>query len=185
MQASKPRGGTNSRSRPPVTLGADGRRGQEATGRVPGRNNDSPPRCASLMMIGRLYRIERKVPYPAAALPDLHHPARPVVFFLPHQSTHHFGSELARSRHSLDGIVPAHATSDGQTRDLPGSDAIPFARDVAFKLLKSIPHAIAVYASQPLSPVATQHSLPSGRYSLLGLPRAGSHQRGGRSQRSR
>jgi hypothetical protein len=29
-------------------------------------------------------------------------------------------------------------------------------------------HAIAVYASQPLSPVATQHSLPSGRYSLLG-----------------
>src|SRR6476469_6412888 len=30
------------------------------------------------------------------------------------------------------------------------------------------PHAIAVYASQPLSPGATQHSLPSGRYSLLG-----------------
>jgi len=25
-----------------------------------------------------------------------------------------------------------------------------------------------VYASQPLSPLATQHSLPSGRYSLLG-----------------
>src|SRR6202163_1761476 len=30
------------------------------------------------------------------------------------------------------------------------------------------PHAIAVYASQPPSPVATQHSLPSGRYPLLG-----------------
>src|SRR5690349_20813366 len=30
------------------------------------------------------------------------------------------------------------------------------------------PHAITVYASQPLSPAATQHSLPSGRYSLLG-----------------
>src|ERR1700739_1707218 len=30
------------------------------------------------------------------------------------------------------------------------------------------PHAIAVYASRPLSPVATQHSLLSGRYSLLG-----------------
>jgi hypothetical protein len=29
-------------------------------------------------------------------------------------------------------------------------------------------HAIAVYASRPLSPVAAQHSLPSGRYSLLG-----------------
>jgi hypothetical protein len=27
---------------------------------------------------------------------------------------------------------------------------------------------VDVYASQPLSPVATQHSLPSGRYSLLG-----------------
>ena len=52
----------------------------------------------TLMMIRRLYRIERKVPYQAAALPDLHRPARPVVFWLPHQSTHHFRSELARSR---------------------------------------------------------------------------------------
>src|SRR6516165_1237628 len=34
--------------------------------------------------------------------------------------------------------------------------------------LNPTPHAIAVYASSPLSPVATQHSLPSGRYSLLG-----------------
>src|SRR6266853_6102664 len=34
--------------------------------------------------------------------------------------------------------------------------------------LNPTPHAIAVYASQPLSPVATQHSLPSGRHSLLG-----------------
>src|SRR3954471_14621740 len=34
--------------------------------------------------------------------------------------------------------------------------------------LNPTPHAIAVNASQPLSPVATQHSLPSGRYSLLG-----------------
>jgi hypothetical protein len=32
--------------------------------------------------------------------------------------------------------------------------------------LNPTPHAIAVYASQPLSPAATQHSLPSGRYSL-------------------
>src|SRR5439155_26479651 len=30
------------------------------------------------------------------------------------------------------------------------------------------PHAIAVYASSPLSPAATQHSLPSRRYPLLG-----------------
>src|SRR5262249_45949143 len=34
--------------------------------------------------------------------------------------------------------------------------------------LNPTPHAIAVYASQPLSPAAAQHSLPSGRYSLLG-----------------
>src|ERR1700752_2234599 len=34
--------------------------------------------------------------------------------------------------------------------------------------LNPTPHAIAVYASQPLSPVTTQHSLPSGRCPLLG-----------------
>src|SRR5216684_84549 len=34
--------------------------------------------------------------------------------------------------------------------------------------LNPTPHAIAVYASQPLLPVTAQHSLPSGRYSLLG-----------------
>src|SRR6516165_9906337 len=34
--------------------------------------------------------------------------------------------------------------------------------------LNPTPHVIAVYASRPLSPVATQHSLPSGRYPLLG-----------------
>src|SRR5262249_15061444 len=34
--------------------------------------------------------------------------------------------------------------------------------------LNPTPHAIAVYASRPLSPVATQPSLPSGRYPLLG-----------------
>src|SRR5438552_5828174 len=34
--------------------------------------------------------------------------------------------------------------------------------------LNPTPHAIAVYASSPLSSVATQHSLPSRRYSLLG-----------------
>src|SRR5215469_2326027 len=44
--------------------------------------------------------------------------------------------------------------------------------------LNPTPHAIAVYASQPLSPVATQHSLPSGRYSFTwaGLAPARSHQ---------
>src|SRR5262249_23222362 len=34
--------------------------------------------------------------------------------------------------------------------------------------LNPTPHTIAVYASRPLSPAATQHSLPTGRYSLLG-----------------
>src|SRR5438445_6521354 len=34
--------------------------------------------------------------------------------------------------------------------------------------LNPTPHTIAVYASRPLSPATTQHSLPSGRYPLLG-----------------
>src|SRR6516162_3868032 len=34
--------------------------------------------------------------------------------------------------------------------------------------LNPTPHAIAVYASSTLSPAAAQHSLPSGRYPLLG-----------------
>src|SRR2546427_4544501 len=34
--------------------------------------------------------------------------------------------------------------------------------------LNPTPHTIAVYASSPLSPAATQHSLPSGRCPLLG-----------------
>src|SRR6266446_6255671 len=44
--------------------------------------------------------------------------------------------------------------------------------------LNPTPHAIAVYASQLLSPVATQHSLPSGTLLLTwaGLSPAGSHQ---------
>jgi hypothetical protein len=36
------------------------------------------------------------------------------------------------------------------------------------QLGQGAPYPIAVYASRPLSPVATQHSLPSGRCSLLG-----------------
>ena len=40
--------------------------------------------------------------------------------------------------------------------------------DIDLSRLNPTPHAIAVYASQPMSPVTTQHSLPSGRYSLLG-----------------
>src|SRR6516162_5943688 len=40
--------------------------------------------------------------------------------------------------------------------------------DIDLSRLNPTPHAIAVYASSPLSPAVTQHSLPSGRYSLLG-----------------
>src|SRR6266511_1556745 len=52
---------------------------------------------------------------------------------------------------------------------LPSSEgklSAPAISDLSW--LNPTPHAIAVYASQPLSPAATQHSLPSGRYSLLG-----------------
>src|SRR5262245_22432649 len=52
---------------------------------------------------------------------------------------------------------------------LPASESKPSAPAISdLSWLNPTPHAIAVYASQPLSPVATQHSLPSGRYSLLG-----------------
>ena len=40
--------------------------------------------------------------------------------------------------------------------------------DFGFSRLNSPPHAIAVYASRRSSPSATQHSLPSARYGLLG-----------------
>src|ERR1700749_3358994 len=40
--------------------------------------------------------------------------------------------------------------------------------DIDLSRLTPTPHAIAVYASSPLSPAVTQHSLPSGRYPLLG-----------------
>src|SRR5690348_6585177 len=40
--------------------------------------------------------------------------------------------------------------------------------DIDLSRLNPTPHAIAVDASSPLSPVTTQHSLPSGRYPLLG-----------------
>src|SRR5246127_1896827 len=52
---------------------------------------------------------------------------------------------------------------------LPSSNRRPSAPATSdLSWLNPTPHAIAVYASQPLSPVATQHSLPSRRYSLLG-----------------
>src|SRR5262245_3303666 len=52
---------------------------------------------------------------------------------------------------------------------LPSSDSklsAPTMSDLSW--LTPTPQATPGYASQPLSPVATQHSLPSGRYSLLG-----------------
>src|SRR5216683_5046389 len=52
---------------------------------------------------------------------------------------------------------------------LPSSEQKPSAPAISdLSWLNPTPHAIAVYASRPLSPVAPQHSLPSGRYSLLG-----------------
>jgi len=49
-------------------------------------------------------------------------------------------------------------------QNLPGAGAVKCGTES----LNPTPHAIAVYASQPLSPAVTQHSLPGGRYSLLG-----------------
>src|ERR1700687_1008389 len=63
---------------------------------------------------------------------------------------------------------------DSSSRSISLFEHVLFAKPVPtpaiydLSWLNPTPHAIAVYASQPLSPVATQHSLPSGRYSLLG-----------------
>src|SRR5262249_11242027 len=52
---------------------------------------------------------------------------------------------------------------------LPSSEWKPSAPAIsALSWLNPTHHPIAGYSTQPLSPVATQHSLPSGRYSLLG-----------------
>src|SRR5439155_3938592 len=62
---------------------------------------------------------------------------------------------------------------------LPSSACELSARAMSDRMrLHPTPHAIAVYASQPLSPVATQHSLPSRTlpFTWAGLSPAGSHQ---------
>src|SRR5436189_394178 len=60
---------------------------------------------------------------------------------------------------------------------LHSSDCSPSAPAMSnLSWLNPTPHAIAVYASQPLSPVATQHSLPSRTLPVTwaGLSPAGS-----------
>jgi hypothetical protein len=67
------------------------------------------------------------------------------------------------------GRVPARCWSTPScARRHPGSRGEGRARRRGGSWLNPTRHAIAVYASQPLSPEVTQHSLPSGRYSLLG-----------------
>ena len=51
---------------------------------------------------------------------------------------------------------------------LPSACQRPRPLRLCLSRLNRPPHAIAVYASRPLSPVATQHSLPGGRYPLPG-----------------
>src|SRR6202795_5004032 len=66
-----------------------------------------------------------------------------------------FGDETAGvTRRAIDDKVEVSLHDVGPSRD-PGE-------------LSLDPCAIALYASRPLSPGATQHSLPSGRYPLLG-----------------
>src|ERR1700687_5070687 len=92
---------------------------------------------------------------------------------------------------------------DSSSRSISLFEHVLFAKPVPtpaiydLSWLNPTPLAIAVYASQPLSPVATQHSLPSGRYSLLGpdfhrldrtslrLAHLFDHLVGGREQRRR
>src|SRR5262249_41467816 len=81
---------------------------------------------------------------------------------------HHFGlvgvqAIFCRRRHQARR-PPLAKIRPG--KPAPAMGPAPAMSDLSW--LNPTPHAIAVYASQPLLSVATQHSLPSGRYSLLG-----------------
>jgi hypothetical protein len=65
-----------------------------------------------------------------------------------------------------NGNLPRHQRCERGPNGKDVPRGAPAMYDLSW--LNRTPHAIAVYASHPLSPVATQHSLPSGRYSLLG-----------------
>ena len=119
MQASKPRGGTNSRSRPPVTLGADGRReargdwqGSGAQQRLPAEVRFTNDDWAALSD-----RTEGAIPGGRPARPPSSSPPSCLLFATPVHSS--LWQRTRASRHSLDGIVPAHATSDGQSGTSP------------------------------------------------------------------
>jgi hypothetical protein len=66
---------------------------------------------------------------------------------------------LGSKRQDIAACVPALVTRE------PGAESNAC---VASPHSSWLNLAMAVYASRPLSPVATQHSLPSGRYSLPG-----------------
>src|SRR5215216_6318226 len=87
------------------------------------------------------------------------------------------GSEMRPPRFRCDPFARDVAFDPGRASApriaaphiLPSSEqrlSAPAISDLSW--LNPTPHAITVYASQPLSPATTQHSLPSGRYSLLG-----------------
>src|SRR5262249_46029802 len=63
-------------------------------------------------------------------------------------------------------VASLHSMTSSARASSVGGTSAPAMSDLSW--FNPTPHAIAVYASQPLSPVAAQHSLPSGRYSLLG-----------------
>src|SRR5712692_11531359 len=105
----------------------------------------------------------------------------PVAFCLPrrhrHPGLHCFRRSIPRLYVPLSTLrVLPHSSVPRMTRGQRGSlllhcDGLApstSCRSPGAPWLNPTPHAIAVYASRPLSPVATQHSLPSGRHSLLG-----------------
>src|SRR5262245_47706540 len=105
----------------------------------------------------------------------------PVAFCLPrrhrHPGLHCFRRSIPRLYVPLSTLrVLPHSSVPRMTRGQRGSlllhcDGLApstSCRSPGAPWLNPTPHAIAVYASRPLSPVVTQHSLPSGRYSLLG-----------------
>ena len=74
---------------------------------------------------------------------------------------------MAMHRAALVDVLAVRAACQQLLGHL-GQSRPPAMSNLSGSIPHPAPHAIAVYASRPLSPVAAQHSLPSGRYSLLG-----------------
>jgi hypothetical protein len=132
-----------------------------------GHTIDAPPRSV-MTSRRRSGRDASLIPRP---------PHRTVRAACPHTAPTSGGWRQSDAALRTRASVWDNATRRGEARSgagavphmLPSSECKPSAPAMSdLTRLNPTPHAIAVYASQPPSPVTTQHSLPSGRCPLLG-----------------